>query len=108
MFNPEVTDNSYAIIVTPTLGDDDTWTGEVSVSISLSKDNTLSQEDKREIEMLCEYMASVLPAIEDNDDVRELIGTYVGDAISRLSESSIDNGTNQQVFNFLSPTKGNA
>ena len=85
MFNPEVTDNSYAIIVTPTLGDDDTWTGEVSVSISLSKDNTLSQED-----------------------VRELIGTYVGDAISRLPESSIDNGTNQQVFNFLSPTKGNA
>jgi hypothetical protein len=53
-------------------------------------------------------MASVLPAIEDNDDVRELIGTYVGDAISRLPESSIDNGTNQQVFNFLSPTKGNA
>jgi|TARA_R110000744_G_scaffold191465_1_gene310606 hypothetical protein len=106
MNHPNLTDNSYAIIVTPTEDDEGVWTGEVSVSISLSQDNTLDDSDKRELETLCEYMTSVLPAIEDDEEVRELLSSYVGEAISRLPESSLEN--NQQVFNFASLTKGNA
>ena len=103
---PDLTSNSYAIIFTPTEDAEGAWTGEVTVSISLSQDNSLAASDKRELEILCEYMTSVLPAIEDNEEVRELLGSYVGEAITRLPESSLEN--NQQVFNFASLTKGNA
>jgi hypothetical protein len=51
-------------------------------------------------------MTSVLPAIEDDEEVRELLSSYVGEAISRLPESSLE--SDQQVFNFASLTKGNA
>ena len=106
MKHPNLSDNSYAVILTPTEDDEGTWTGEVTVSISLSQDNTLEDSDKRELEMLCEYMTSVLPAIEDDEEVRELLSSYVGEAISRLPESSLE--SDQQVFNFASLTKGNA
>ena len=47
MNHPDVSDNSYAIIVTPTFKyQQGTWTGEVSVSYLLSQDNTLSEPDK--------------------------------------------------------------
>ena len=106
MNHPDVTDNSYAIIVTPTLNAEGTWMGEVSVSISLSQDNTLSESDKIELEMLCEYMTSVLPAIEDDEKVRDLLHTYVGESIRRTEDSSL--GDVQEVFNFHTPTKGTA
>lgn len=106
MNHPDVSDNSYAIIVTPTLTPAGTWTGEVSVSISLSQDNTLSEPDRIELEMLCEYMTSVLPAIEDDEKVRDLLGTYVGESIRRTDDSSLVDF--QEVFNFQTPTKGSA
>lgn len=106
MNHPDVTDNSYAIIVTPTLNAEGSWMGEVSVSISLSQDNTLSESDKSELEMLCEYMTSVLPAIEDDENVRDLLATYVGESIRRTEDSSLNDV--QEVFNFQTPTKGSA
>jgi len=106
MNHPDVTDNSYAIIVTPTLNEEGSWIGEVSVSISLSQDNTLSESDKAELEMLCEYMTSVLPAIEDDENVRDLLATYVGESIRRTEDSSLNDV--QEVFNFQTPTKGSA
>jgi len=106
MNHPDVTDNSYAIIVTPTLNEEGYWMGEVSVSISLSQDNTLSESDKAELEMLCEYMTSVLPAIEDDENVRDLLATYVGESIRRTEDSSLNDV--QEVFNFQTPTKGSA
>lgn len=106
MNHPDVTDNSYAIIVTPTLNTEGSWIGEVSVSISLSQDNALSESDKAELEMLCEYMTSVLPAIEDDENVRDLLATYVGESIRRTEDSSLNDV--QEVFNFQTPTKGSA
>ena len=39
--------------------------------------------------MLCEYMTSVLPAIEDDEKVRDLLHTYVGESIRRTEDSSL-------------------
>jgi hypothetical protein len=99
-------DNSFAIILTPALNENNQWTGEVTVAISHSRDNDMSKRDKGELELLCEYMAASLAAMEENSSIRELLESYIGDSIVRTEDSNVDAA--QLMLNLMTKTEGSA
>lgn len=99
-------DNSFAIILTPALNENKQWTGEVAVVISYSRDNAMSKKDKGELELLCEYMAASLPAMEEDSNIRELLESYIGETIVRTENSNVDAA--QLMLNLMTKTEGSA
>ena len=79
--NKYLTPDEFAIVVKPVKNDEDgvsQWTGEVQVSIVTNiQETTLSEEEFGNMLLLCNFAAASIPAMEENNFVRELVEAYV-------------------------------
>ena len=104
-----LTPDDFVIIVKPVkedVGDTAPWTGEVQVSIVTNvQETTLSEEEFSNMLLLCNFAAASIPAMEENNFVRELIEAYVQKNMLTLVA---DEENNEIVLTPDSDTKGNA
>ena len=104
-----LTPDDFVIILKPVKedeGDMSQWTGEVQVSIVTNvQETTLSEEEFGNMLLLCNFAAASIPAMEENNFVRELIETYVQKNMLTLVSDD------EMSTTLLTPdpdTKGNA
>ena len=104
-----LTPDDFVIIVKPVKedeGDMSQWTGEVQVSIVTNvQETTLSEEEFGNMLLLCNFAAASIPAMEENNFVRELIEAYVEKNMLTLVP---DDEMSTAILTPDSDTKGNA
>jgi hypothetical protein len=104
-----LTPDDFIIIVKPIKedeGDMSQWTGEVQVSIVTNvQETTLSEEEFGNMLLLCNFAAASIPAMEENNFVRELIEAYVEKNMLTLVP---DDEMSTAILTPYSDTKGNA
>ena len=104
-----LTPDDFVIILKPIKedeGDMSSWTGEVQVSIVTNvQETTLSEEEFGNMLLLCNFAAASIPAMEENNFVRELIETYVQKNMLTLVS---DDEMSTAILTPDSDTKGNA
>jgi len=80
--------NDFIIRISPFIDDQGAWTGELHVGSCTTDENTLSDEDYINLMQLTHMLLAAIPAMEDNDFVRELLNKY---AKSSLEEDKKKN-----------------
>ncbi len=69
--------NDFNIKVRPMQYEDGTWTGEIDVTVIASPDNDMQDDDYDEVMHFCKMIASTVPIMENNKELRELVHRYV-------------------------------
>jgi|TARA_R110000824_G_scaffold89185_1_gene218874 hypothetical protein len=104
-----LTPDDFVIIIKPIKEEENgepQWTGEVQVSIvTNTEDTTLSAEEFSNMLLLCNFAAASIPAMEENNFVRELIEAYVQKNMLTLVR---DDETDTTLLTPDSYTKGSA
>jgi len=77
-FNP----NDYIIRLTPFLDDMGNWTGELLVGTVTTDENNLTEEDHFNLMGITRMVCASVPAMEENDKVRDVLNIIV-DRIER-------------------------
>jgi hypothetical protein len=97
------------------LDDDGLWNGEIDISIITQPDNELQDDDYFQMMHFCKMLASTVPIMEVNEDLRELVHNYVTEIIDKHEEVVVENNRriiskedNVIKLDFASRTKGNA
>ena len=118
-----LTPNDFILIIRPILADtteedleeeredkstSQYWTGEVQVGIVADEDNTsLSQEDFSNMIALCNCTAASIPAMEENNFLREIVQIYAQKHLIVPVPESLK-GYKYNILTLASDTKGNA
>ena len=72
-FNP----NDYIIRLSPFLDKKGDWTGELMVGTVTTDDNIMSDHDHFQLMHLTQMVCASIPAMEDDDDVRQVLSDIV-------------------------------
>jgi hypothetical protein len=65
-FNP----NDFVIRISPDVDDKGDWTGELSVGMLTTDDNTMKADDFAHLKMLTDMLIAAIPLMEQDHDVR--------------------------------------
>ena len=113
IFPKSLVPDDFVIIVRPVKDDEELningghWTGEVQVSIvTNAKETTLTEDEFNNMIMLCNFAAASIPAMEENEFVRDIIENYVSkNMVVPIPE---DENLSELVLTLDSATKGSA
>ena len=104
----------FVIRVRPFLDNDGIWNGEIDVAI-LTQKNDLIEDDYIQMMHFCKMLASTIPIMEVNEDLRELAHNYVVENIDKEYEVELEQkpditygDDNIVTIDFKTKTKGNA
>jgi len=104
----------FVIRVRPSLDNKGVWDGEIDVAI-LTQKNDLNDDDYFQIMHFCKMLASTIPIMEVNEDLRELAHNYVVETIDKEYEIELEQkpditygDDNIVTIDFKTNTKGNA
>lgn len=105
----------FVVRVRPSLTDEGIWSGEIDVAIITQPENDLQDDDYFQMMHFCKMLASTIPVMEVNEDLRELVHRYVVEIVDKHEEEMLEN-TLQVVdekdnvvrLDFASKTKGSA
>ena len=67
----------FIVRVRPYCDDEGMWNGEIDLAIVTQPNNPLSDDDYSQLIHFCKMMASCIPIMEYNEDLRELVHAYV-------------------------------
>lgn len=105
----------FIVRVRPYLTDEGIWSGEIDVAIITQPENDLQDDDYFQMMHFCKMLASTIPVMEVNEDLRELVHNYVVEVVDKHEESVledklevVDERDNIIKIDFASRTKGNA
>jgi len=108
-------DEDFLVRVRPFLDDEGIWNGEIDVSIITQPENSLQDDDYFQVMHFCKMLASTIPIMEVNEDIRELVHNYVTEVIDKHEEDVLEKELrvvseedNVIKLDFGSRTKGNA
>tara|TARA_R110002126_G_scaffold159785_2_gene307320 strand:+ start:304 stop:651 length:348 start_codon:yes stop_codon:yes gene_type:complete len=105
-FNP----NDYIIRLTPFLDDMGNWTGELLVGTVTTDENNLTEEDHFNLMGITRMVCASVPAMEENDQVRDLLNIIVDRVESEPDEEDepqlIVSSVNENVINVNFKSKG--
>tara|TARA_R100001510_G_C7569972_1_gene146732 strand:- start:397 stop:759 length:363 start_codon:yes stop_codon:yes gene_type:complete len=79
----KIMDNDFIIRIRPFLDENDEWTGEIDLSIMTQPGNILTEDDHFQLMHFTKMIASSVPVMEDNDEIRELVHNYVLDIVDK-------------------------
>ena len=65
-FNP----NDFVIRISPDVDDNGDWTGDLSVGMLTTDDNTMKVDDFAHLKMLTDMLIAAIPLMEQDHDVR--------------------------------------
>tara|TARA_R110000822_G_scaffold306728_1_gene433190 strand:- start:530 stop:871 length:342 start_codon:yes stop_codon:yes gene_type:complete len=81
----------FMIRVRPQLNNNDDWTGEIDVVIITSPENPTCDDDYYEVMHICKMIASIIPLMEKDNKLRNLVNDYV---VNILDKEVINDITN--------------
>lgn len=83
--------NDYIIRLSPFVDEKGNWTGELMVGTISTEDNVMSDTDHYQLMHLTQMVCASIPAMEENEDFRELLTEIVDDVVegSKEEESKI-------------------
>ena len=93
------------------------WTGEIDISIISQANNPLDDEGYTQLMHFCKMMCATIPLMEANEELRDLVHSYVMEVVDREDEDMLedDEGViitredgNVVHLSFGSKTKGSA
>ena len=109
--------NDYTIRIRPFQHENGEWTGEIDVAIVTGEDNDLSDEDYSQILHLTKMVASSIPVMEYNEDLRDAVHDFVEQHVDQVDvvfepEDNLDKvvvrDDNIIKIDFSTRTKGSA
>ena len=86
--------NDFIVRITPFLDQKGNWTGELMVGTVTTGENTTTDDDYVNLMRLCHMVCASIPAMEDDNDIRDILAKYAKDA---LEEESAPKATVESV-----------
>jgi|TARA_R110000787_G_scaffold50127_9_gene119843 hypothetical protein len=78
--------NDYIIRLSPFVDEKGNWTGELMVGTISTEDNVMNDTDHYQLMHLTQMVCASIPAMEENEDFRELLTEIVDDTVSGSEE----------------------
>jgi len=78
--------NDYIIRLSPFVDEKGNWTGELMVGTISTEDNVMSDNDHYQLMHLTQMVCASIPAMEESEEVRQLLTDLVDDSMPNLSE----------------------
>lgn len=78
--------NDYIIRLSPFLDEKGNWTGELMVGTISTEDNVMNDNDHYQLMHLTQMVCASIPAMEESEEVRQLLTDLVDDSMPNLSE----------------------
>ena len=78
--------NDYIIRLSPFVDEKGNWTGELMVGTISTEDNVMNDTDHYQLMHLTQMVCASIPAMEENEDFRELLTEIVDDVVAGSEE----------------------
>ncbi len=78
--------NDYIIRLSPFLDKKGDWTGELMVGTVTTDDNSMSDNDHFQLMHLTSMVCASIPAMEEDEDVRQVLADMVAEVQEELKE----------------------
>ena len=110
-----LSDEDFNINIRPTISEEGKWSGDIQLSIMVSGDNPLDDNDYGSLMHFTKMICSSVPIMEFSSELRELAHNYVMDEEDNVIEFKpddrgkvIDRTDNVVTISFGTTTKGTA
>jgi len=111
-----INSDDFIVRVRPMRDENGSWTGEIDLSVVTLPDNDFDDEDYSQLIHFCTMMASTVPIMEDNEEIRDLVHNYVMESFDNEHEPVVKDKQSAEVeydgniikINFATQTKGSA
>ena len=81
--------NDYIIRISPFIDREGKWTGELHVGSCTTDDNSLDDDDYINLMQLTQMILAAIPAMEDNDFIKELLSKYAKDSLEEEKKKKV-------------------
>jgi len=118
MYDNSIKKNDYLIRISPMEYSDGGWSGEIDVSIITGEDNNLSDDDYSQLLHLTKMVASTIPIMEYNEELRSEVHNFVQKYVDEvdiefepepgLADKVVDREENIIKIDFSTKTRGSA
>jgi len=81
--------NDYIIRLSPFLDKKGEWTGELMVGTVTTDDNNMSDHDHFQLMHLTAMVCASIPAMEEDEDVRQVLADIVAEVQEELKEVEV-------------------
>ena len=116
MDNNGIDENDFIVRVRPFKDGQGNWSGELDLSVVTLPGNDWDDEDYSQIIHFCTMMASTVPIMEDNEEIRDLVHEFVMESFDKEYEPVVESKQTAEVehdgnvikINFNTQTKGSA
>lgn len=105
----------FLIRVRPFKDVDGSWNGDIDLSIITQPSNDLPDEDYNQVMHFCKMMASTVPLMERDEELRDMVHNFVVEHVDReyvvevdSRPRVIDREDNVVTIDFGTKTKGSA
>ena len=96
--------NDFIVRITPFLDQKGNWTGELMVGTVTTVENTTTDDDYVNLMRLCHMVCASIPAMEEDNDIRETLAKYANDV---LEEEAAPKATVESVEDNVVKVKFN-
>jgi len=112
----QLNNDDFVVRVRPFRDEDGSWTGEIDLAVITFPNNDFDDEDYSHLIHFCTMMASTVPIMEDNEEIRDLVHNYVMESFDNEYEpvvqeeksTTVEHDGNVIKINFNTQTKGSA
>tara|TARA_E500000318_G_scaffold96756_1_gene97248 strand:- start:466 stop:795 length:330 start_codon:yes stop_codon:yes gene_type:complete len=73
--------NDFIVRISPFLDQKGNWTGELMVGTVTTGENTTKDDDYVNLMRLCHMVCASIPAMEEDNDIRETLAKYANDVL---------------------------
>ena len=104
-------DEDFIITVSPSLDEEDRWTGEVRIGITMADQDFLHEDDYNSLMHFCNLVCTSVPMMEEDVEFREKINRrFLQDFVEtkKTREKVLTKEGNVIKLNFRSKTDGSA
>jgi hypothetical protein len=112
-----IEEDDFVIRVRPFKDRKGSWNGEIDLAIITQPENSFDDEDYFQLTHFCKMLASTVPIMEYNEELRNLVHEYVTDIVDKEKEylveleegpTVVDREDNIITIDFGTKTKGSA
>jgi len=114
----DIRPEDFLIRIRPFLDEEGKWDGELDISIVTQPNEDIDDEDYHQLLHFCKMVASSVPIMEHNEQIRNIVHDYVLEVVDKEMEYEVELEDTQEVvktydgnvvhLNFNSTTKGSA
>lgn len=110
----DIQEDDFIVRVRPFRDSTGEWTGDIDLSVITLPGNDMTDEDYSQLIHFCTMMASTVPIMEHNEELRNLVHDFVTNTFDTEHEPvvqdkpEVEHDGNIIKINFNTQTKGSA